>query len=315
MICVSVSFVDGNAMTFFAKTLNLGFRIIGGKPAKAGEFRGQVSLQNRFYSHICAGILVDPLHIVTSAHCHQGEKPIGFVMGDDTSVAIKGNETRQRRKVVHFVPHPEFDKRTFKNDVAVIRVDEPFRITETFGAMRRSKQTPEIGTNCTIVGWGYTMDDENAEISYELLKTNVQVVDINFCNSSKSYEGAMKPGMFCAGRIREGGHDACQGDSGGLITCGGQNELSGVISFGDSCGVPEFPGVYADVSMYRDWIDEIMSAKKLPDYIYSPFPKPPKQSHLNKSFTDDQPGNSAERPKFRTSIAMLFAVIIFMIFN
>lgn len=73
----------------------------------------------------------------------------------------------------------------------------------------------------------------------------------------------MKPGMFCAGRIHEGlfdsqtkafdlhtklfvifpgGHDACQGDSGGLITCGGQNELSGVISFGDSCGVPEFPG-------------------------------------------------------------------------
>lgn len=46
----------------------------------------------------------------------------GFVMGDDTSVAIKGNETRQRRKVMHFVPHPQFEKKTFKNDVAVIRV-------------------------------------------------------------------------------------------------------------------------------------------------------------------------------------------------
>lgn len=45
-------------------------------------------------------------------------------MGDDTSVAMKGSDTRQRRKVIHFVPHPEFEKGTFKNDVAVIRVCE-----------------------------------------------------------------------------------------------------------------------------------------------------------------------------------------------
>lgn len=43
-------------------------------------------------------------------------------MGDDTSVNMQGSDTRQRRKVVHFVPHPEFEKNTFKNDVAVIRV-------------------------------------------------------------------------------------------------------------------------------------------------------------------------------------------------
>lgn len=33
-----------------------------------------------------------------------------------------------------------------------------------------------------------------------------------------------------------------QGDSGGLITCGETKELSGIISFGDGCGTPEFPG-------------------------------------------------------------------------
>lgn len=71
-----IEFIDGVPMSFFVKTLRLDFRIIGGKPAKIGEFRGQVSLQNRFYSHICGGILVDPMHIVTTAHCHQGEKPI-----------------------------------------------------------------------------------------------------------------------------------------------------------------------------------------------------------------------------------------------
>lgn len=43
-------------------------------------------------------------------------------MGDDVSVEMKGSQTRQRRKVIHFVQHPEFEKPTFKNDIAVIRV-------------------------------------------------------------------------------------------------------------------------------------------------------------------------------------------------
>lgn len=54
-------------------------------------------------------------------------------------------------------------------------------------------------------------DPDEGEISYKLLKANVEVVETEFCNSSSSYEGAMKPGMICAGQTRGGGQDACQG--------------------------------------------------------------------------------------------------------
>lgn len=37
-------------------------------------------------------------------------------------VSFDGSESRQRRKVMHFVPHPEFSRDTFQNDIAVIRV-------------------------------------------------------------------------------------------------------------------------------------------------------------------------------------------------
>lgn len=60
----------------------------------------------------------------------------GYVMGDDTSVSMKGSETRQRRKVIHFVPHPEFERETFKNDIAVIRVSE-FNWTELWMWIKR----------------------------------------------------------------------------------------------------------------------------------------------------------------------------------
>lgn len=50
----------------------------------------------------------------------------------------------------------------------------------------------------------YGLQVTNSLISMELMKTTVNVIDINYCNSSVSYEGAMKPGMFCAGRMNEG---------------------------------------------------------------------------------------------------------------
>lgn len=43
-------------------------------------------------------------------------------MGDDVSVAFHGNDTRQRRAITNFIQHPNFDKETMANDIAVIRV-------------------------------------------------------------------------------------------------------------------------------------------------------------------------------------------------
>lgn len=45
-----------------------------------------------------------------------------------------------------------------------------------------------------------------------------------------------------------------KGDSGGPFVC--NNILTGVVSFGLECALPDFPGVYANVSHHRQWIDE-----------------------------------------------------------
>merc|ERR1712062_528037 len=65
---------------------------------------------------------------------------------------------------------------------------------------------------------------------------------------------------LCFGK-EEGGIDACQGDSGGSISCVIDDIALtvGVVSWGIGCGDENKPGVYGRVSLVADWIIEKMS--------------------------------------------------------
>jgi trypsin len=55
--------------------------------------------------------------------------------------------------------------------------------------------------------------------------------------------------MFCAGRA---GRDTCQGDSGGPAVTNGI--LVGIVSWGEGCARPGYPGIYTSVENLRKWI-------------------------------------------------------------
>ena len=119
--------------------------------------------------------------------------------------------------------------------------------------LAREESSIEPGKLLTVTGWGATT--EGGFGSNSLKKVVVPTILEEECNASTSYAGAVKPGMFCAGI---GGKDSCQGDSGGPIVSGrvtSEMVQLGVVSWGYGCARPNYPGVYADVSAYIDWIE------------------------------------------------------------
>ena len=93
----------------------------------------------------------------------------------------------------------------------------------------------------------------------KLHKVDVPFVSTDDCNASYNGNGySITDGMICAG---EEGKDSCQGDSGGpmVASVNGTSVLVGVVSWGIGCAQEGYPGVYARVANYVDWIEETMA--------------------------------------------------------
>ena len=120
-----------------------------------------------------------------------------------------------------------------------------------------------------VAGWGVTNQD-SFEFPDVLMATEVDAVSNEECEASEgiidgwfgpqieSYAGQITDSMLCAEHIKE--RDSCQGDPGGPLVMEGSNGLAdvqvGVVSWGFGCALDEFPGVYARVSIFYDWIRE-----------------------------------------------------------
>ncbi|XP_050812979.1 prostasin-like [Gopherus flavomarginatus] len=93
-----------------------------------------------------------------------------------------------------------------------------------------------------------------------LQQLQVPLIDPLPCDALYRHRSSMREiqdDMVCAG-YAEGQRDACQGDSGGPLVCqkAGLWFVTGVISWGEGCALPNRPGVYIRVSAYLDWIGQ-----------------------------------------------------------
>lgn len=229
--------------------------ILGGTQAASGEFPFMV--QVRPDSDLCAGSLISDRWIITAAHCMEG-----ISTASNISVRAGSNFLSSGGEVIEalrFIVHPEFDALTFDYDIALIELASPVTAdaTGTIDWLSANESTllPE-GASVVVTGWGST--SFGGSTSEDLLKVTVTLQYPNSCRGSSLYtDEEITDNMLCAG-VPEGGQDACQGDSGGpLIVYGnGQAWLAGIVSWGQGCGLADYPGVYTRVAKFDRWIRE-----------------------------------------------------------
>jgi len=215
-------------------------RIVGGEPAPAGRFP--------YYAHFdppaCGATLIHSDIVLSAAHCCPALS-CGLLLdeidvGEGTSATIES-----------YVVHPQYDAPTSENDMMIMKLTAPSDITPV--AYNTQSSVPADNDELTVIGFGAT--SSGGPSSDVLLQVTVNYVPNDECNDDYNPDATITDDMLCAA---DTGEDSCQGDSGGPIfnADDGTGDIVGVVSWGFGCADPLYPGVYARVSYFQDWIEE-----------------------------------------------------------
>ncbi len=231
--------------------------IVGGEDADIQDYPYQAALISTggwWGSAYCGASIINEYWILTAAHCVQGESAsnTGVRVGNSNSYA-QGGETYDAAQIII---HENYNSVSNGSDIALIRLEDPIVYNNfTQPVLVVCDQQVDLGVEdpgemSWITGWG---NDEGTANNPDQL----QVVGVPI--TTQSNYGNISSDMIMAG-YPNGGYDSCQGDSGGpmvVLAADGETYLQvGVVSWGNGCAEPGYPGVYARVSYFIDWICE-----------------------------------------------------------
>lgn len=239
-------------------TLTVEPPIVGGIPAADGAWPWQVALvQSVFF---CGGSLLSPDWVVTAAHCVVDDADNVF---SPSEVSVRAGSLNpdsggQLRTAAQVIVHPSYNPVTNDQDIALLRLSSPIT-GANIGAVAPllASNEPSLaadGTFATVTGWGAT--SSGGSTSSTLMQVDVPLLGPAACRNT-AYGNEITNNMICAG-FEGGGKDSCLGDSGGPLVVNDQqggHRLAGIVSWGNGCARPDYPGVYARVSRYIDWLE------------------------------------------------------------
>ncbi|KAM6222378.1 mannan-binding lectin serine protease 1 [Rhynchocyon petersi] len=251
-------------------------RILKGRPAQKGTTPWIAMLAHPRGQPFCGGSLLGTNWVVTAAHClHQSLDPEALTINDSDLITpsdfkiilgklwrIRSDENEQHLMVKRIILHPLYDPNTFENDVGLVELLKSPMLNDYVMPICLPEGPPGEGDMAIVSGWGKQFLERFPET---LMEIEIPIVDHRICQEAyKPLKKKVTVDMICAGE-KEGGKDACSGDSGGpMVTLDkqkGQWYLVGIVSWGDDCGKKDRYGVYSYIHHHKNWIQTVTGVR------------------------------------------------------
>ncbi|XP_053692048.1 transmembrane protease serine 9-like [Sabethes cyaneus] len=216
----------------------------------------------------CSGTLIAEDFVLTAAHCtvEDGKEPTTIRAGDLDLYSAEDDRFAQQLDIAEIVRHPEFDTDSAYHDVALIKLAKPVTVTDfvTPACLYTNESLASLPLYAT--GW-----DFYADVSPPVYSTRLNLIDQDRCkfwyrDNKEAFRKGINRMLMCAGDEQQ---SDCPGDTGGplqarLLSSSKYTPfVVGVSALGVPCGQTT-PGVYAKISHYINWIEDVTKLNFFP---------------------------------------------------
>ncbi|CAL1294937.1 unnamed protein product [Larinioides sclopetarius] len=215
----------------------------------------------RFY---CSGVLLNRNTILTVAHCVERKSDYILYFGLFHLNFEDKDEYVEERTRSRIIIHPNFSRKAFDNDIALVIFTPPVRFSERIQPIclptpSSTEKNLAAEVKGFVSGWELT---EHNSLSQALSMIRIPVLSHQTCTKhfrKKGLTESITPGMFCAG-LAEGIEGFCSMTSGSpVVFYNGETDrytLEGLVSWGGSrpCQKKENYYVFTKVATFKQWI-------------------------------------------------------------
>ncbi|XP_044518086.1 granzyme B-like [Gracilinanus agilis] len=224
--------------------------IIGGREAKphSRPYMAYLTYFDKNGKNMrCGGFLVEKKFLLTAAHCWGSS--MNIILGAHN--IKKPEKTQQRIPVLRTIPHKEYNKKTFNNDIMLLQLKKMARLNHAVGLLALPQKAVKVKprTRCIVAGWGKTLKTQASDTLQEVeLKVRSEYECMEKYPQHYNHSTQM-----CVGdpNVQKA---SFQGDSGGPLVCDGVAQ--GIVSYGFKNG--SSPRVFTRISSFLPWIKQTM---------------------------------------------------------